>query len=45
MSEIVLPVFDSSGELIAVFDVDSDQPAMFDEHDANGLQAILTGAF
>ena len=44
-SEIVVPVFDADGGLIAVFDVDSDQKAMFDETDAEGLEAILSASF
>ena len=44
-SEIVVPVFDADGGLIAVFDVDSDQKAMFDEMDAAGLEAILSASF
>lgn len=40
-SEIVVPVFDRSGGLIAVFDVDSDKKAMFDEADAAALERIL----
>ncbi len=44
-SEIVVPVFDRKGNLIAVFDVDSDQKAMFDEADQEGLTAILKTAF
>lgn len=44
-SEIVVPVFDREGRLIAVFDVDSDRKAMFDEADREGLEAILTAAF
>ena len=42
-SEIVVPVRDRSGKLIAVFDVDSDKPAMFDEVDKVGLETILKG--
>ena len=45
LSEIVLPVFDRSGELIAVLDIDSDRPAAFDHHDANALKEILRRAF
>jgi L-methionine (R)-S-oxide reductase len=41
-SEIVLPVFDASGELIAVLDVDSDQPGNFSDVDRIGLAQILT---
>lgn len=44
-SEIVVPVFDSTGALIAVFDVDSDRKAMFDEADREGLEQILTASF
>ena len=44
-SEIVVPVFDADGGLIAVFDVDSDQKAMFDETDAEGLEAIPSASF
>ena len=44
-SEIVVPVFNAEGGLIAVFDVDSDQKAMFDETDAAGLEAILAASF
>lgn len=44
-SEIVLPVRDRSGSLIAVLDIDSDQPAAFDQADAKGLQQILRDVF
>jgi L-methionine (R)-S-oxide reductase len=44
-SELVVPVFDGRGRLIAVFDVDSDQPAAFDERDAVGLETILKATF
>ena len=44
-SEIVIPVHNNAGELLAVFDVDSDQPAMFDKVDAAGLSAILKQVF
>ncbi|HEY0157196.1 MAG TPA: GAF domain-containing protein [Thermoanaerobaculia bacterium] len=40
-SEIVVPVYDRDGALIAVFDVDSDQPDAFDEEDRKGLEKIL----
>lgn len=40
-SEIVLPVFDRRGALMAVFDIDSERRAAFDEHDADGLERIL----
>jgi L-methionine (R)-S-oxide reductase len=39
-SEIVVPVLGARGEVIAVLDVDSDDPAAFDELDREGLEAI-----
>ncbi len=44
-SEIVLPVFDAAGSLIAVFDVDSAEPAAFDQTDAEGIGLILGDSF
>lgn len=44
-SEIVVPVFDKDGALIAVLDVDSDKKAMFDDEDKHGLEMILRNAF
>jgi GAF domain-containing protein len=44
-SEIVVPVVDAQGHLIAVFDVDSDKPAAFDELDAQWLERILQDTF
>jgi len=44
-SEIVVPVFDRAGALIAVFDVDSDRPAAFDAVDQRGIEAILKAVF
>lgn len=38
-SEIVVPVFDAGGALVAVLDVDSTQFDAFDEADARGLEA------
>lgn len=40
-SEIVVPVFDREGELIAVLDVDSDQLDAFDDEDREGLERIV----
>ena len=45
LSEIVLPVLDPEGELLAVLDVDSRSKATFDETDARYLRAILDGVF
>ena len=39
-SEIVVPVFDETGELFAVLDVDSVSKSSFDEHDKKGLETI-----
>lgn len=44
-SEIVVPVKDASGRLIAVFDVDSDKPAAFDAVDQAGIERILSETF
>lgn len=41
-SEIVVPVRNASGKLIAVLDIDSEQRARFDEQDAAGLERIVT---
>jgi GAF domain-containing protein len=40
-SEIVVPVFDAAGALLAVLDIDSAEPAAFDEHDREGLEALV----
>ena len=44
-SELVLPVFNGSGQVIAVFDIDSDQPDAFTQADADALVAILHDVF
>ncbi|NNL35950.1 MAG: GAF domain-containing protein [Silicimonas sp.] len=44
-SELVIPVRDISGDVIAVFDIDSDQPDVFTEEDARALEEILEAAF
>jgi GAF domain-containing protein len=44
-SELVVPVRGAGGEIIAVFDIDSDQPDAFTEKDARALQSILDGVF
>jgi GAF domain-containing protein len=40
-SEIVVPVFDRAGRLIAVFDVDSERKGAFDQVDQIGLEDLL----
>lgn len=44
-SEIVVPVIDKSGSLIAVLDVDSTELAAFDEEDKTALEAIVADVF
>ncbi len=44
-SEIVTPVFDHAGALLAVLDVDSLDLAAFDEADARGLEDIVRRVF
>jgi GAF domain-containing protein len=44
-SEIVVPVFDGAGTLIAVLDVDSARLAAFDEADGRGLEEIVRRVF
>ncbi|MGJ8616123.1 MAG: GAF domain-containing protein [Sulfitobacter sp.] len=44
-SELVLPVFDKVGSLLAVFDIDSDQPDAFTQADADALTDILARVF
>lgn len=44
-SELVIPVRDKSGEVIAVFDIDSDQTAAFSTSDAERLSALLDRVF
>ncbi len=39
-SEIVVPILDGRGELLAVFDIDSEHPDAFDEDDRVGLERI-----
>ncbi|MDE4132358.1 GAF domain-containing protein [Phaeobacter sp. QD34_3] len=44
-SELVLPVWNAAGDLIGVFDIDSDQPDAFTQEDADQLTAILKQVF
>ena len=44
-SELVLPVFDASGTVIAVLDIDSNQPDAFTQEDADELADILAQVF
>lgn len=41
-SEIVVPVFDRKGDLIAVFDVDSDRLDAFKADDQQGLERLVS---
>ena len=44
-SELVLPVWNGQGALIAVFDLDSNTPAAFTDDDVHALTAILAETF
>lgn len=44
-SEIVVPVFDRSGDLIAVLDVDSDRLSAFDVVDQVALETLMKAVF
>ena len=44
-SELVLPVFNKSGAVMAVFDIDSDLPGAFTHDDAAALTKILKSVF
>ncbi len=44
-SELVFPVFNSAGDVMAVLDIDSDQPDAFTHEDAKALEAILASVF
>lgn len=44
-SEIVVPVLDASGALIAVFDVDATETSAFDATDAYALEGLMAKVF
>ncbi len=44
-SELVLPVRNGKGRLIAVLDIDSDRPDAFSQVDAEGLSGVLDAVF
>ncbi len=44
-SELVLPLWNHRGELLGVFDIDSNTPAAFTRKDAEALQEILAYVF
>ncbi|MDZ4108384.1 MAG: GAF domain-containing protein [Brevundimonas sp.] len=44
-SEIVVPVFDAAGALIAVFDVDATETSAFDAADAAALERLMARVF
>ena len=44
-SELVLPVFNKNKDLLAVFDLDSEQPAAFDADDVLFYQAVMDQIF
>ncbi|MDZ4364365.1 GAF domain-containing protein [Brevundimonas sp.] len=44
-SEIVVPVFDPAGDLIAVLDVDATEKSAFDQVDAQALERLMQAVF
>ena len=44
-SELVIPVFDKGHNLVAVLDIDSDQPAFFNRQLATQLETLLAKLF
>nr|WP_143114676.1 GAF domain-containing protein [Jannaschia rubra] len=44
-SELVLPVFDATGRMIGVFDIDSNRPDAFTRTDAEELARLLAQVF
>ena len=44
-SELVIPVFDKNQNLVAVLDIDSDQPAFFSQELAKQLEMLLAQLF
>ncbi|CUI55987.1 GAF domain-containing protein [Cognatishimia activa] len=44
-SELVLPVENAQGELLGVFDIDSDRPAAFTQEDSAQIAMILAQTF
>ncbi|KGM49847.1 GAF domain-containing protein [Pseudooceanicola atlanticus] len=44
-SELVIPVRNGTGDIIAVLDIDSDRPDAFTAEDADALTAILDATF
>ena len=44
-SELVLPVVNKAGDLLGVFDIDSNQPDAFTDEDAKALTTILNDTF
>ena len=44
-SELVLPVYNSAGEVFGVFDIDSNLPDAFSQQDADALTEILSEVF
>jgi len=44
-SELVIPVRDANGGIIAVLDIDSDLPDAFTQRDADALESLLNAVF
>ena len=44
-SELVLPIFDKAGAVMAVLDIDSNRPAFFSSEDATTLETLMAALF
>ena len=44
-SELVLPIFDKTGAVMAVLDIDSNKPAFFSSEDATMLETLMAALF
>ena len=44
-SELVLPIFDKAGAVMAVLDIDSNKPAFFSSDDAAVLETLMAALF
>ena len=44
-SELVLPIFDKTGAVMAVLDIDSNKPAFFSSDDAAVLETLMAALF
>ncbi len=45
LSELVMPIFDKTGTLLGVLDIDSDKPAFFTQDDVEALGPLMAEIF